>query len=72
MTNPLIAERALHAVHERDHHHQDTDCCHPHNAEMIYFGKKAMVLCHDCSFEISPCSPHDCVKELAAHTVATR
>jgi hypothetical protein len=49
---PEVAEVAactLKATHERDHDHAlGGKCCHPHVVEVVYLGRSALTVCHDC------------------------
>jgi len=37
------------AAHGRDHHHAfSVECCHPHAVEVVFLGRRALTVCHDC------------------------
>jgi hypothetical protein len=37
------------AAHGRDHTHAfSVECCHPHAVELVFLGRRAMTVCHDC------------------------
>lgn len=37
------------AAHGRDHDHRvSAQRCHPHAVEVIFLGRRAMTVCHDC------------------------
>jgi len=37
------------AVHGRDHDHMaSVQLCHPHVVEVIFLGRRALTVCHDC------------------------
>jgi hypothetical protein len=37
------------AAHTRDHRHTfRLECCHPHAVEVIFLGRRALTVCHDC------------------------
>ena len=36
------------AAHRRDHHHGDGEVCDPDLIEVVYLGRRAVAVCHDC------------------------
>jgi hypothetical protein len=44
-----IAASTAKATHGRDHDHALGGlCCHPHVVEVVYLGRRALTVCHDC------------------------
>jgi hypothetical protein len=44
-----VAACTITAAHGRDHHHAlSLECCRPHVVELIFLGRRAMTVCHDC------------------------
>jgi hypothetical protein len=44
-----VAACTAEAAHGRDHDHgPDGQCCHPHAVEVVYLGRRALTVCHDC------------------------
>ncbi len=43
-----VAANTVAAVHRRDHHHGQTQECHPHAVEVVHLGHRAVTVCHDC------------------------
>jgi hypothetical protein len=67
--DPII-RATLTAVHRRDHVHS-TDCCHPHDVEVVHLGHLAMTVCHDCSYEFGFDDTHSCEQVAHEHRAAT-
>jgi hypothetical protein len=61
------------AAHGRDHHHVfSVECCHPHAVELIFLGRRALTVCHDCRVD-SGFPPHWEAERLAkGHREKTR
>jgi len=61
------------AAHGRDHHHAfSVECCHPHAVELIFLGRRALTVCHDCRVD-SGFLPYREAERLAqAHREQTR
>jgi hypothetical protein len=37
------------AAHARDHDHaHSVQTCHPHEVQVVYLGRRALTVCHDC------------------------
>jgi len=46
---PEVAACTATAAHGRDHDHgAGALCCHPHTVEVIFLGRRALTVCHDC------------------------
>jgi hypothetical protein len=44
-----IAACTVMAAHRRDHDHAlSTQRCHPHAVQVVYLGRRALAVCHDC------------------------
>ncbi len=44
-----VAASTATAAHGRDHEHVvSVQCCHPHAVEVIFLGRRALAVCHDC------------------------
>ena len=43
-----VAACTVNAVHQRDHHHDGDEACHPHLIEVVHLGRRAVAVCHDC------------------------
>ena len=44
-----IAECTVMAAHRRDHDHAlSTQRCQPHAVQVVYLGRRALAVCHDC------------------------
>ena len=43
-----VAACTVNAVHQRDHHHDGEEACHPHLIEVVHLGRRAVAVCHDC------------------------
>jgi len=65
-----IVRATLVAVHRRDHRH-GSDCCHPHQIEVVRLGPAAMAVCHDCRFEFGFDDSHACERVANDHRHAT-
>jgi hypothetical protein len=65
-----IVRATLVAVHRRDHSH-GSDCCHPHNIEVVRLGATAMAICHDCNYEFGFDDGHICEQVAVDHRLAT-
>jgi hypothetical protein len=67
--DPII-RATLTAVHRRDHEHR-SDCCHPHDVEVVHLGHLAMTVCHDCTYEFGFDDTHTCEREADVHRSVT-
>lgn len=44
-----VAASTATAAHGRDHDHvASVQCCRPHAVEVIFLGRRALAVCHDC------------------------
>lgn len=48
-----------------------SDCCHPHQIEVVRLGPAAMAVCHDCRFEFGFDDGHTCEQVAGEHRMAT-
>jgi hypothetical protein len=47
-----VAASTAKATHARDHDHARGGCCHPHVVEVVYLGRRALTVCHDCRADL--------------------
>ena len=44
-----VAACTIKAAHGRDHIHAfSVECCHPHSVDVVFLGRRALTVCHDC------------------------
>lgn len=44
-----VAANTITAAHGRDHDHAlSVQYCHPHAVQVVYLGRRALTVCHDC------------------------
>jgi hypothetical protein len=54
------------AAHGRDHDHGlGPQCCHPHAVQVVYLGRRALTVCHDCRADTGflPCREAESLAE---------
>ena len=48
-----VAACTAKAAHGRDHDHaRSVPCCHPHAVQVVYLGRLALTVCHDCRADL--------------------
>jgi hypothetical protein len=67
-----VAACTVTAAHGRDHDHAPGEQgCHPHVVEVVYLGRRALTVCHDCRADSGflPCQESERLAE--EHRVQT-
>lgn len=71
MPQDQVAACTVDAAHRRDHHHGREDTCHPHLIDVVYLGRRAVAVCHDCRQDSGFLPERDAAQLASAHREET-
>lgn len=61
------------AAHGRDHDHAlSAQYCHPHSVQVVYLGRRALTVCHDCCQDSGFLPSREAERLAEAHRDQTR